>query len=34
MHSITDFLTTHTDQDRPDAGPFEAEMRATALAER
>jgi uncharacterized protein (AIM24 family) len=29
MHSITDFITTHTDQDRPDAGPFEVENRAT-----
>jgi uncharacterized protein (AIM24 family) len=29
MHSISDFITTHTDQDRPDAGPFEVENRAT-----
>jgi uncharacterized protein (AIM24 family) len=29
MHSISDFITTHADQDRPDAGPFEVENRAT-----
>jgi uncharacterized protein (AIM24 family) len=29
MHSLTDFVTTHADQDRPDAGPFEVENRAT-----
>ena len=29
MTSISSFLATHTDQDRPDAGPFEVENRAT-----
>jgi uncharacterized protein (AIM24 family) len=29
MHSIADFIATHTDQDRPHAGPFEVENRAT-----
>jgi uncharacterized protein (AIM24 family) len=29
MHSISDFITTHADQDRPGAGPFEVENRAT-----
>lgn len=29
MPSIPTFLATHTDQDRPDAGPFEVENRAT-----
>lgn len=29
MHSLSSFLTTHADQDRPDAGPFEVENRAT-----
>jgi uncharacterized protein (AIM24 family) len=29
MHSISSFITTHADQDRPDAGPFEVENRAT-----
>jgi uncharacterized protein (AIM24 family) len=29
MHSIVDFIATHTDRDRPDAGPFEVENRAT-----
>lgn len=29
MHSISDFLSTHADQDRPNAGPFEVENRAT-----
>jgi hypothetical protein len=29
MHSLSDFITTHADQDRPDAGPFEVENSAT-----
>jgi hypothetical protein len=29
MHSISDFITTHADQDCPDAGPFEVENRTT-----
>jgi uncharacterized protein (AIM24 family) len=29
VHSLSSFLTTHADQDRPDAGPFEVENRAT-----
>jgi len=29
MHSISSFITTHADQHRPDAGPFEVENRAT-----
>jgi hypothetical protein len=29
MPSISDFITTHADQDRPCAGPFEVENRAT-----
>lgn len=29
MHSISDFLATHADQDHPGAGPFEVENRAT-----
>jgi hypothetical protein len=29
MHSLTDFLITHADHDRPDAGPFAVENRAT-----
>jgi uncharacterized protein (AIM24 family) len=29
MHSIASFISTHADQDRPDAGPFEVENRAT-----
>jgi uncharacterized protein (AIM24 family) len=29
MNSISSFLATHTDQDRPGAGPFEVENRAT-----
>lgn len=29
MHSIADFIATHSDQDRPEAGPFEVENRAT-----
>jgi Mitochondrial biogenesis AIM24 len=28
-HSISAFITTHADQDRPGAGPFEVENRAT-----
>jgi uncharacterized protein (AIM24 family) len=28
-HSLSSFLTTHADQDRPAAGPFEVENRAT-----
>jgi uncharacterized protein (AIM24 family) len=29
MHSIASFISTHADQDRPGAGPFEVENRAT-----
>jgi uncharacterized protein (AIM24 family) len=29
MHSIAEFVDAHTDQDRPNAGPFEVENRAT-----
>jgi uncharacterized protein (AIM24 family) len=29
MHSLSSFITTHADQDRPGAGPFEVENRAT-----
>jgi uncharacterized protein (AIM24 family) len=29
MHAITDFIAAHTDQERPDAGAFEVENRAT-----
>jgi uncharacterized protein (AIM24 family) len=29
MTSISDFITTHADRDRPGAGPFEVENRAT-----
>jgi uncharacterized protein (AIM24 family) len=29
MHSIADFIATHSDQDRPEAGPFEVENRST-----